>query len=335
MNRHLDESVHAKLEALFHGDFVPRSLYFDTTNVCNANCIFCGYGENRQKGKHLPQEVFERAVNSYVDMGGSAIGLTPIIGDPLVDPGFLDKIRFCETVPGLKVIRFFTNAIALTPEILAPLFKEARKDYRIFVSLLGFDRQTFKKIARVDRFETVETNLLYLLDYLDDNPGSNIRFVGMPRCFAQNDGSSLFNRIFPYLNKDQVREDGAVIPPPFDSFAGHSDVEKVVEAELQLKEFERKDGPCDILFTKPIVLADGTINGCAERDIRHELTIGNIYENSLQQIFGGDRFRRLVDRFTTNDAMPQCCRDCSAYRSVYNPEAKIWNNIMSWSKEDA
>lgn len=335
MTREMDDESRSKLELLYKGKFVPRSLYFDTTNVCNANCVFCGYGNNKKKAAHLPQELFEFAVRDYLSIGGSAIGLTPIVGDPLVDPGFREKIRFCQTVPELKVVKFYSNGIALTPERIAPLFEDTGGSYSVCVSILGFDSETFIKIARVDRFKAMERNVLHFLDRLEEHAAGNIHFTAVPRCFARDDGSALFRRLVPYLNEGSLQEDGTITPPPFDSFAGYSEMERVRNEDLPLRKYEEKDGACDVLFTKPMVLADGTINCCAERDIFHDLAIGNIRDAGLGQVFDSDLFRSLVAKFQKPETMPQCCRDCSAYRSVFHEESRVWNNIMSWSEPDA
>ena len=69
----------------------PFELHLEFTNLCNANCIFCPYQFQERPTGFMTDEVFEKAVNDYVKINGGSVGLTPIVGDALIDPKFLDS----------------------------------------------------------------------------------------------------------------------------------------------------------------------------------------------------------------------------------------------------
>src|SRR5437868_3192413 len=56
----------------------PFELHLELTNICNASCIFCPYQFQARPTGFMSDEVFETAVNDYVQINGGSVGLTPI-----------------------------------------------------------------------------------------------------------------------------------------------------------------------------------------------------------------------------------------------------------------
>lgn len=73
----------------------PFELHLELTNVCNASCIFCPYQVQQRPKEFMSDEVFDKAVQDFVSIQGGSVGLTPIAGDALIDPKFLDRFGSC------------------------------------------------------------------------------------------------------------------------------------------------------------------------------------------------------------------------------------------------
>ncbi|MGB3557061.1 MAG: radical SAM protein, partial [Geitlerinemataceae cyanobacterium] len=71
---------------------LPRGLYIEGTNTCNAKCTFCAYPQMERPKQIMPIEDFRRAIDEYVEMGGKHVAITPIVGDPFVDPHIFDRL---------------------------------------------------------------------------------------------------------------------------------------------------------------------------------------------------------------------------------------------------
>src|SRR5437879_12643984 len=67
----------------------PFELHLELTNLCNANCIFCPYQFQKREIQFMSDIVFEKAVADYIAIGGGSVGLTPIVGDSLIESKFL------------------------------------------------------------------------------------------------------------------------------------------------------------------------------------------------------------------------------------------------------
>src|SRR5579864_8387439 len=101
---------HITPEELFaHRHLEPSTgLVTGVTNICNAKCTFCAYpkvvaNKTLQTGV-MSFEVFKKAVDEWAAVGGQSLDLTPVVGDPLVDPGLLDKVEYAVNRARIKTV---------------------------------------------------------------------------------------------------------------------------------------------------------------------------------------------------------------------------------------
>jgi len=92
------------------------SITVGTTNICNAKCVFCAYPQAVKNGTLrtgvMTLATFQKVVSEWAKNGGKAMDLTPVVGDPLIDPGLMEKIQFARGA-GISHIDFTTNGILL------------------------------------------------------------------------------------------------------------------------------------------------------------------------------------------------------------------------------
>src|SRR5260370_9528104 len=82
----------------------PYELHLELTNLCNANCIFCPYQFQERPTGFMSDQVFDKAVDDYVKINGGSVGLTPIVGDALIDPKFLGRAHHLLGLPEIVPI---------------------------------------------------------------------------------------------------------------------------------------------------------------------------------------------------------------------------------------
>ncbi len=78
-----------------------------------------------------------------------------------------------------------------------------------------------------------------------------------------------------------------------------------------------KKGACELLFTKPVVLANGDVNACACRDVEAELVVGNVKQKPLAEIWAGAEIDAIIAGHEKGEYPPVCQR-CTYFVSVYN-----------------
>src|SRR5262249_20840950 len=91
----------------------PYELHLELTNLCNAKCIFCPYQFQKREHEFMSDGVFEKAVGDYIKGNGGPVMLTPIVGDPLIDPKFLERVRKLRQHAEIDRIEVTTNGILL------------------------------------------------------------------------------------------------------------------------------------------------------------------------------------------------------------------------------
>ena len=317
------------LQTLVDRGPLPRNLYFEGTNACNADCVFCGYGRMQRPKMTMSLDFFKDVIAQYVALGGKAVGFTPIVGDPMIDRLLFDRLDHLEQTPQIRHVGFYTNGIALTPAKVDRLFGYRRLKIDINISFGGFDAKTFNAVMGVDRFEAVRENVLYLLDQLETKPHPHLQVKLDYRCPDREGPATdpFIERVESCIARKVVNHDS--LHGVFDSFGGMVTDQNLAPAGLRRNIGTPKIGPCEILFTKPIVLADGRVNACAERDLEATLIIGDLRKESLKGILLGERRQALMDAFFKN-RLPTVCQGCTVYQSIYNRRGKAWSDHLNW-----
>ena len=90
----------------------PVMLLCETVNVCNADCVFCPYSNKPGPGIHGAGPI-------RIDLGavlpdrGREFSLTPMVGDPLLDRLWMQRIRLLAEKRGRVIPSITTNLYAL------------------------------------------------------------------------------------------------------------------------------------------------------------------------------------------------------------------------------
>jgi radical SAM protein with 4Fe4S-binding SPASM domain len=291
---------------------VPRGLHVEGTNTCNAACVFCAYPQMERKKQTLGMEPFRRLVAEYVAMGGRHVSLTPIVGDPFVDKHLFERLDHLMGIEEVRGISFYTNAILMSREHSERLMAYAPK-LHVHVSWGGFDEATWNAVMGVRKFAPARDAVLGFLE-VKERSASPIRFTLALRCPEASCRGELYERIDAFRRRGLVEIAGMA---DYDSWAGKIDPGALQAVGLAPRRMPYKRGACELLFTKPVVLADGRVNACACRDVEAELIVGDIRETPLSEIWAGAGITELIERHERGD-YPDVCRRCTYFVSVYN-----------------
>jgi radical SAM protein with 4Fe4S-binding SPASM domain len=287
----------------------PFELHLELTNLCNANCIFCPYQYQERATGFMSDQVFHKAVSDYVQNCGGSIGLTPIVGDALIDPKFLERVRYLRTLDEIDRIFVTTNAILLDKHGVTDVLTSGLTS--IMISTSGFDKESYKRIYRSPAYERMKDNVTRLVE-------ENAR-LGSPV------NISICLRTDRPL--DQVMKDPDFQPildhhPTIDFAWSYRTVGGLITREMlpepmQFRKVPAKKEPCGSLFNGAMVLVDGTVVACAciaAMDAVPDLKIGNVLEDDLLAIYRGQMMADLRDQFRKNGALNQTCARCDAYQ---------------------
>jgi len=254
----------------------PFELHLELTNLCNANCVFCPYQFQEHSTETMPDEVFYKAVSDFIAASGGSVGLTPIVGDALLDPKYLKRVQYLRSQTEIDRIFITTNAILVDRFGARELISSGLTS--INISTASFDKENYRAIYRNPSYGRMRDNVLNLSE---ENERSG-RPVNISIGFRTD-------RVLKDSLNDPDFQDIRAYKPFLDftwsyTSAGNRITKKMLPNKMRLRSVTRKPEPCVNLFHGPIVLPNGDVLGCncvAAMDAIQDLRIGNILEDKL------------------------------------------------------
>jgi radical SAM protein with 4Fe4S-binding SPASM domain len=288
----------------------PFELHLELTNLCNANCVFCPYQFQQRETQFMSDQVFHKAVADYVSLGGGSVGLTPIVGDALIDPKFVDRVRYLRSWPQIDRIWLTTNCILLDKFGIDSVLESGIT--ALNVSTAGFDAAMYQRVYRNSSYQRMRRNVLALLE----------------RNTALGSPVAITLALRPDRPLQAVLADPDFQPilahhPQLDytwSFtsAGGRITRRLLPPSMKLRVVASRKEACVNTYNGPIVLPDGSVMGCscvAAMDAVRDLGIGNIFAASLAEIWSGQQLRGLRSSFAAGKLNPTCA-NCDMYRDL-------------------
>ncbi len=289
-------------------------LTIETCNICNANCIFCGYQYQKRKKRIMPDKMFKKIIDDYNSIGGGNIGLCSTVGDPLVDPFLLGRIHYARQFPNIKNISTITNCINLHNIGVEELLTSGVNI--ISVSTSGFDLKVHDEVYRSNKAGTMKNNLI--------NLARINRQLGKPCNITI--GLRTYQAIKDVMNDPHFRQiaeltDSLSINYYFDDWGGRirqADLPKGMKLRPLSLSILRRNNPCSMLYGGITILSNGTVTMCGCRDLNgdSELVVGNIMDSSLLGLYKSDYLRNIRNNWQNGSRIPDICQYCRHYNSV-------------------
>ncbi len=292
----------------------PVRLQIETTNVCNANCVFCWYQYQERPTGVMAQTLYDKALADFALIGGGSLDLTPSAGDPLVDPGIIGRIRAARRIPAIGDLSLYTNMILADRRGIADLVRSGLT--RLTVSVPGFDEETYQRVYRSPHYRRMLANVLALLE---ENRGAgnplDIRLgLRSDRPLAELVACPDMQRVIEMLGWHKVE-----VIYRFKNWGGRITGTDLLPG-MRLKSHSRwrhpRLGPCIQPYVGAMVFWDGAVGACScvDGDAR-ALIVGNLHQNSLKEIWQGDPLRDFRASFG-RESEPQTCRSCNDYTNL-------------------
>jgi radical SAM protein with 4Fe4S-binding SPASM domain len=292
----------------------PFQLHLELTNICNALCIFCPYQFQKRAFETMSEDVFHRAVGQYLDIGGGSVGLTPIVGEALVDPLFLQRVRFLRRLSRIDRIFVTTNAITLDRYSMEDVLRSGLT--AVYISTAGFERESYDRIYRSpirDAYDRMRDNVTLLVRKNTE--------LGRPVTITIGIRT---DRPLEAVMKDPDMQPILEHAPLIDFTWRYQNGGGLITGDLlpegmKLRPLPVIKEPCSRLYDGPIVLPDGTVIACScigAMDALDDLKIGDIHEETLDQIWRGNTLQGLREQFQDGGTPNDTCRKCSSYSNL-------------------
>lgn len=287
-------------------------LSIETTNICNAKCVFCANTVMTRRKEPLTMQTFRKTVDEFAAMGGTEIDFNVTIGDPLLDPSLLERARYVRGYPQFATLGFVTTLQWLHRFELDAFFDAGFTWLSISTTLSG--REKYREFFQVDKYDQMLANLRRLIAENERRRRPLALYIGlkptdepMEAVISHPD----FRAIDALVEQDleaTVRADGFYV----DDWIG------AVQLPAYLKKrplYPRAFRPCRLLYSGLMVYSNGKVGACACRDFdaSSELILGNVGEHSLESMWEGPQLASLRRDWRTKNAVPDICQSCRHY----------------------
>ena len=288
----------------------PWNLHIELTNICNANCIFCAYSYQSRKKTIMEQVIYEKALGDYCELGGGELRLESCVGDPLVAPDFIERVRQARSHPEITRIITLTNGIDLN-RIGFEALRSCGID-EVNISTGPWDADLYGRIYRTGRYHDLRQGVTTLLE-------QNAKCARPLRIKLLFRSSLSLTKTLNLPDFQHIRNLAKQIEfnTDFDTWLGLIKQTDLLPG-MHIRPLARiETEPCYLLYDGPIVFADGGVGlcGCRDFNANSELIIGNIMTSSLLDLWQSEATQRLRRRFWAGD-FPEICKQCTTYANL-------------------
>lgn len=269
-----------------------KKIYIEITNKCNLNCTFCS--EVKREKEKITLENFEeiiKKINNYTDY----IYLH-VKGEPLLHPE-IDKILDIAEKYNLKV-NLTTNG-TLFPNVVDKI-KDKKALHKINFSLhsennyKNYLENIFENVKKL----STDTVAIYRLWTLNNNKldKKSQEIVEKIKNFYNLDEKTYKN----LKTKNNIKISSTIYVDKDNEFTWPDNIENELSPL----------GYCHALKTHIAILVDGTVVPCC-LDSNASIPLGNIYDNTLEEIINNERYKNLQRSFQNRKPCESLCRRCT------------------------
>ena len=136
-------------------------LQVETTNYCNARCIFCVYDQIKKHGT-MPDKLYTKILRDATHLNPPPKTFIPMLtGEPFLDPQIVERIEEAREALPETEIHLYSNGSKLTEEIIRRLAEVP--NFHLNISANGASVETRKRLTGLGDYEHVAR----MIDYMD------------------------------------------------------------------------------------------------------------------------------------------------------------------------
>ena len=267
-------------------------LIVEISNICNLSCIMCARPKMKRKVHGMDERIFEKIIyENHKSL--EFIGLAGY-GEPLLAPNLFKFIKLCRKFKVTSGIS--TNVTKLKGEVVDRLLNEGPEI--IILAIDSIKKENYEEVRKGASFDEVirnAKNFLIKKEKVKKPPFVIIQSIYMPET---KESIPFIKEYFLNYKVDAIRIKQL-------GYTGEKKDDMV---------FKNKYSPCYWLWAEPQVLSNGTVVPCCI-DINGELSLGNIKNNTLKELWNSGRIEELRTLHARGDRKKiPLCSDCNMYQ---------------------
>lgn len=301
----------------------PKGIGIQLNNICNLECTMCWHFSPIYKAMHdeetkkfyaSKKELESSIVYGILDYAGKHKCTVHFSakGEPTIDKRLPDFIAYAKKA-GCPVISLVTNATLLDKKLAKKLLDSGLN--RIYFSVDGATEETYEKTRGV-KLSLVESNICNFLEESKNYNDIRVRFNCTLEGDAINEVDTFIEKWKPYANEIQSLNFTYV----------NSYTQDGGSLKKQINDACDNARVCNDPWLTDLLIVDPVGNvypscGCPVSQKNSAgggaLLMGNVYRNSLEEIWGGIRYKNLRKENLLKEFLEfNPCQGCSSRKLV-------------------
>jgi MoaA/NifB/PqqE/SkfB family radical SAM enzyme len=264
---------------------LPEIVQIESTNICNAKCVFCPRDEMGRKQGVMDMALFRKIVDECAALGISHVRMHNY-GEPFVDRALVEKVRYAKE-KGIPQVGMISNGSLITEQAARGMIEAGLDAINISVDASG--REVFERTRVGLKYDKVIGNIERLVrlreEYGRHRPKLILSFV---RQHDSQDEQAFIEHWRRIADKIHITD--------LHNWAGTLNHESDVNY------------PCYRPWLTFTALWDGRVAlCCADFDGRNVL--GDLRTSTIAEIWNSDTYR-AIRREHLESGGPAICRSC-------------------------
>jgi MoaA/NifB/PqqE/SkfB family radical SAM enzyme len=263
----------------------PEIVQIESTNICNAKCVFCPRDDMDRKQGVMDMALFRKVADEC-----AALGIEHVrkhnYGEPFVDRSLVEKVRYAKQV-GIPQVGMISNGSLISEEAARGMIEAGLDAINISVDASG-----------KDVFEKTRVGLKY------DKVIGNIERLVRLRADA---GKTRPKLILSFVRQDNSEDERAFIEH-WRKIADKIHVTDLHNWAGTLNQQSQVNYPCYRPWLTFTALWDGRVSLCCA-DFDGRTILGDLRTQSIQEIWNSEAYR-AVRRQHLESGGPDICRSC-------------------------
>jgi MoaA/NifB/PqqE/SkfB family radical SAM enzyme len=274
---------------------LPEIVQIESTNICNAKCVFCPRDDMHRRQGIMTEELFRKITDECVSLGITHVRMHNY-GEAFIDKRLVEKVRYAKE-KGIAEVGVISNGSLITDPVARGMIAAGLDAINISVDASGKD--VFESTRIGLKYDTVIANIERIVrlraEYGKHRPKLILSFV---RQNNSADEQAFIEHWRAIADKIHVTD--------LHNWAGTLNTESDVNY------------PCYRPWLTFTVLWDGRVSLCCA-DFDGKTILGDLNASSIADIWNAEPYR-LVRRQHLESGGPDICRSCDLPRK----DSPLW-----------
>ena len=274
---------------------MPEIVQIESTNICNAKCVFCPRDDMHRRQGIMTVELFRKIVDECVELGITHVRMHNY-GEAFIDRNLVDKVRYAKQ-KGVKEVGMISNGSLITEKVARGMIDAGLDAINISVDASG--KEVFESTRIGLKYDKVIANIERLVRLRTESGKRRPKLIlSFVRQNNSSDEQAFIEHWRTIADKVHVTD--------LHNWAGTLNTESDVNY------------PCYRPWLTFTVLWDGRVSLCCA-DFDGKVILGDLNTHTIADIWNAEPYRD-ARRQHLESGGPDICRACDLPRK----DSPLW-----------